>query len=252
MNSTTLQLSSPLYQQPLPTQLQWLINALQNTPNLTPASIKQLVEQAQISESDLLPWADFTHPVTDSYGRKLVLDGGHFEIMVMSWLPGDMSAIHDHGATEWGAVQSFGSAAHYTYTLRDTMTGPVLNTPTAAPYTPGMVREVDHYLVHQMGNTSEMPFLSLHVYGLAQNSNAAGAITGNARIFDLLEGSIQYTDGGVFFCLPESQVNHREYGLSAAAESVSLHNQQMSDRICRIIKSQCRPDLQRKLGFVLR
>jgi len=232
-------------------QLQWLINALQNANNLTPNSIKRLVEQAHISEADLLPWADFAHPVTDSYGRKLVFDGGHFEIMAMSWLPGDISAIHDHGSTEWGAVQSFGSAAHYIYTLQQTTTGPVLSQPMAAPYKPGMVREVDHHLIHQMGNIGEMPFLSLHVYGLEKQSASSVAITGNARIFDLSEGSIQYTDGGVFFCLPESQINQREYGLSADPKAEALHNQQMSDRIRRILKSQHKPNLQRKLGFIL-
>jgi len=251
VNPTTVTASAIQPRQLFSAQLQWLINALHNADSLTPSGIKQLVERAQISEADLLPWADFAHPVADSYGRKLVFDGGHFEIMAMSWLPGDMSAIHDHGSTEWGAVQSFGSAAHYIYTLQQTTTGPILSQPISAPYTPGMVREVDHHLIHQMGNTGEMPFLSLHVYGLEQQSVPSVAITGNARIFDLSEGSIQYTDGGVFFCLPESQINQREYGLSADPTSESLHNQQMSDRIRRILKSQHRPDLQRKLGFIL-
>jgi len=188
------------------TNLQNLIETLQRSLHFTPRQIQRLVENTNITSEELMPWVDFDHPVTDSYGRKLVYDGGHFEIMVMSWVPGDFSGIHDHGSTQWGAVQCFGAAEHYIYRF----TNGLLSTLEPAHYAPGMVRAVDHSLIHQMTNSGTEPFLSLHVYGCAQPNPS---ITGNARIFDLLEGSIQYTDGGVFFCLPESQINQRVYGI---------------------------------------
>ncbi|MEL6158623.1 MAG: cysteine dioxygenase family protein [Cyanobacteria bacterium J06554_11] len=227
-----------------PDKLQWLIRALQQaSTDLTPLHIKLLLQTIQISEQTLMPWADFSHPVTDSYGRKLVFDGGHFEIMVMSWRPGDVSAIHDHGSTQWGAVQSFGEADHYTYQFASG----VLGEPIATPYRPGMVRAVDHSLIHQMGNTGAHPFLSLHVYGVPQSQSAVGPITGDARIFDLLEGCIQHTDGGVFFGLPEEQVNRRLCGLRGAHKAMRLHHCQMSDRFRRILSVQANPILQSKL-----
>ena len=64
---------------------------------MTPAIARQCVLDANLRAEDLTAWADFDHPVEDSYGRRLVYDGGDFEIMVMSWAPGDFSAIHDHG-----------------------------------------------------------------------------------------------------------------------------------------------------------
>lgn len=225
------------------TNLQNLIEALRRSPHFTPRQIKQLVENANINSGELMPWANFDHPITDSYGRKLVYNGGHFEVMVMSWAPKDFSAIHDHGATQWGAVQCFGAAEHYIYRFADGL----LTTEKAAHYTAGMVRAVDHSLIHQMGNPGTEPFLSLHVYGCAQPNPS---ITGNARIFDLLEGSIQYTDGGVFFCLPESQINQRAYGIRGDLECTLRHHQQMGDRLRHILEHQDSPELARKLTLI--
>ena len=207
-----------------PANLKRLIRTLKTISPLTPTQISEVVREVDLTAQDLLPWADFTHPCTDSYGRKLVFHGGHFEIMVMSWLPGDFSAIHDHGSTQWGAVQCFGAAEHTIYSL---VKG-VLKNPVAANYTPGMVREVDHHLIHQMGNRGKQPFLSLHVYGCEQKM---ASITANARVFDLLEGTIQYTDGGVFFCLPEDKINKRDYGLSGDKETTMRQYRLMRDRL---------------------
>jgi len=158
-------------------------------------------------------------------------------------MPGDFSAIHDHGSTEWGAVQCFGAAEHYIYNF----TKGVLKTLEPAHYTPGTIRAVDRNLIHQMGNSGDKPFLSLHVYGC---DGASGTITGNARIFDLLEGSIQYTDGGVFFCLPEHQINKRKQRIQADRETTLRHHYQMSDRIRRILKTQPNAELERKLTLL--
>lgn len=219
-----------------PTSLRRLIHILQKTPHFTPEQVATMMIEADVSAQDLMPWADFYHPIADSYGRQLVFDGGHFEIMVMSWLPGDFSAIHDHGSTQWGAVQCFGSADHYIYGFEQGK----LRSLTPAHYSPGMVHAVDHSLIHQMGNPGSEPFLSLHVYGCP---NASGAITGDARIFDLFEGSIQYTDGGVFFGLPETQINRRRYGLEADRETTLRHHRLMCDRIQRILQIQSDPYL---------
>ncbi|MFG6104397.1 hypothetical protein U2F10_19195 [Leptothoe sp. EHU-05/26/07-4] len=223
-----------------PINLQKLIYSLQETPDFTPEDIQTMVVKADISAQDLMPWADFNHPVTDSYGRQLVFDGGHFEIMVMSWMPGDFSAIHDHGATQWGAVQCFGAAEHFIYTF----TQGVLYTLQPAHYSPGMVHLVDHSLIHHMGNPGREPFLSLHVYGC---QDAQGPITGNARIFDLFEGSLQYTDGGVFHGLPEDQINQKRYGLEADRETTLRHHRLMCDRIQRILQTRHNPGLSQRL-----
>ena len=86
----------------LPPSLARLVQAIQQHETLNPIEIKKVVVQANIQPEDLAAWEDIEHPAADSYGRKLVYNGGFFEIMVMSWKPGDYSAIHDHGYTSWG------------------------------------------------------------------------------------------------------------------------------------------------------
>ena len=208
--------------------IQHLIQNLSSQSQLTPELLRKLVLQANIQPADLTPWIDYEHPITDSYGRKLVYDGGHFEIMVMSWNVGDFSAIHDHGYTQWGAVQIFGNATHITYALENN----ILTTKEIIAVQPHQVLAVNHDLIHQMGNPSDETFLSLHVYGC---NDRHGEITSDARIFDLWENSIQYTNGGVFFCLPESQISQRQSGLVGDTLTTLRHHQQMLARIEMIL-----------------
>jgi hypothetical protein len=84
-----------------------------------------------------------------------------------------------------------------------------------------------------MGNPTDSSFLSLHVYGC---NNRYGEITSNARIFDLFEGTIQYTNGGVFFCLPEGEISQRSYNLQGDLTTTLRHHQQMLNRINSILK----------------
>jgi predicted metal-dependent enzyme (double-stranded beta helix superfamily) len=186
-----------------------------------------LVANAKVKPEDLEPWADYDHPSTDSYGRRLVCHGGHFELMVMTWLPADVSAIHDHGGAEWGAVQCFGEALHDTFRLE----GMRLIATGSRPYRPGDIQWVDPPLIHQMGNLDRPPFLSLHVYGCGE---ARELITGQARLFDLDEGEIQYTNGGVFHALPEACILQRKLGLLAANDLVARQRRFKADRLARM------------------
>ncbi|MBE9028218.1 cysteine dioxygenase family protein [filamentous cyanobacterium LEGE 11480] len=218
----------------LPTRLQQLIINLRATSQMTPELAQAYVKSAHIQVADLLPWAEFNHPVSHSYGRQLVYAEPNFEIMVMSWLPGDFSAIHDHGSAQWGAVQSFGAAEHGVYRF----TQGQLQTSAIHPFKAGTVLAVNHDLIHQMGNPSDTPMLSLHIYGAYEYQ---GEITGDARIFDLFEQTIQYTDGGVFFGLPEEDIMRRTTGLTGDRPTTLRHHQQMLDRADKILSQTPTP-----------
>lgn len=188
----------------LPTSLNYIVEELKKHRSLKPAEMRRIILEAKVQPEDLMPWADFDHPIADSYGRQLVYDGGNFEVMVMSWKPGDFSTIHDHGSTQWGAVQIFGPAEHATFRVDSNS----LSTLARWQVEPGAVVGVSHSLVHQMGNpTKDQKFLSLHVYGLAENIDS---VTGDARVFDLEKGNIQRVDGGVFFALPPDEIKRVE------------------------------------------
>ncbi|NET37636.1 MAG: cysteine dioxygenase [Cyanothece sp. SIO1E1] len=238
MNSTSYCVSRSDLPRQLPRSLEDLITSIRQhleqtsgaIRQISPETVRRCVIEANIKAEDLQPWADFDHPIEHSYGRKPVYDDGYFEIMVMSWAVGDYSAIHDHGCAQWGAVQCFGQAEHRVYQLKDN----VLHTLAEMCLTPGSVNAVHHDLIHQMGNLSAAPFLSLHVYGC---QDRCSSVTGNARIFDLFEGSVQYTSGGVFFCLPEEKINQRDCGLLGDIKTTLHHNQRMLARVSQILET---------------
>ncbi len=200
---------------------------------LTPDVAARILDEAELEAEDLLAWSDFRHPVRDSYGRRLVARGARFELMVMSWLPGDYSAIHDHGSTEWGAVRYFGPADHVVFSARRGPSARMsrLEIETRCSMSTGSVCPVDHDLLHLMGNAGTQPFVSLHLYGLERPSKC---VTGDARIFDLFERRIQRTDGGVFYCLPEAEISRREPAPEADPRTTLLHHRLMLARLERI------------------
>ncbi len=229
----------------LPFALQDLIRSIQAESDLHPRKARELVIAANLTEDDLMPWADFEHPVRDGYGRKMVFDGGYFEMMVMSWTPGDCSAIHDHGYTQWGAVQVFGPAEHSVFLNQDGE----IKTLSRAPVVPGEVLAVGNQLVHQMVNPSQTNFLTFHLYGCYERTSG---VTSDARVFDLAENKIQRTDGGVFFALPENVIKTREPGPRADYLTWLRNLVELKKRLDRIQRAECStPDLDERNELVV-
>lgn len=196
----------PNTQPTLPPSLAYIAERMSGQTHMKPAEVRRIILDAKVEPEDLQPWAAFDHPVQDSYGRKLAHRGDKFEIMVMSWRPGDFAAIHDHGHTQWGAVQIFGPAEHATFRIEDE----VISTLARWTVTPGDVIGVSHTLLHQMGNpTEDTFFLSLHVYG---EPDGVDSVTGDARVLDLKNNLVQHVDGGVFYALQPDAVGRTEPG----------------------------------------
>lgn len=184
-------------------KIQRLLAAVESDDHLTPSRARHLLEASDITQADLAPWADFDHPPEDSYGRRLIYNGGFYELMAMSWVDGDMAAIHDHGYTQWGAVKLFGAAEHAIFRIDDG----TLTTAERKVFEPGSVVGVGHDLIHQMGNVGHEPYMTLHLYGCYQRDSD---ITADARLYNLHAGEIEITSGGVFFDLPNNAINRRE------------------------------------------
>lgn len=203
----------------LPKSLNNLVNTLNNAFDLygkiTPKLAKELVEQANVQEKDMMHYAAFDHPVEDCYGRQLVFENEYFEVMVMSWNPRDYSSIHNHGHTEWGVVQVFGNTHHMIYSLQDN----VLSFAKKEMLSKGTAIKVNNPLIHQMGNATSEPYMTLHVYGSNQLQKS---ITADAKNFDLELNRIAHTSGGAFFNLPDEKVYDIEEG-AEPTEEVFLH-----------------------------
>ncbi len=175
--------------------------AIQNHGQLSPKRAKELVLEADVQVKDMMHYADFDHPVEDCYGRKMVFDGGTFEVMVMSWNPGDYSSIHNHGYTQWGVVQVFGNAAHFLYNEKNKL----VSFAKKEILTKGEAIKVNNALIHQMGNPGSEQYLSLHVYG-ANDMHVPKDVTADARNYDLEFDRVAHTTGGAFFNLPSSEI----------------------------------------------
>ena len=180
-----------------------IIKTLDRGERITVGLVKKLVEQAKITAEDLLPYADFDHPVEDGYGRKMIYDGGKFEIMAMSWNPGHYSSIHNHGYTQWGVVQAFGNAHHFIYKNRNGE----LKFAKKEILTYGAITQVVNATIHQMGNPSTGKYMTLHVYGC---DDKEGDITADAKNYELEFDRVNHTTGGAFFNLPEDQIYNFE------------------------------------------
>ncbi len=212
----------------LPDSIRQIIRELEISRNLKPSTMRKIILEAGVRVEDIEPWADYDHPIEDSYGRKLVYKGDNFEVMVMSWQAGDFSTIHDHGHTQWGAVQVFGPAEHATFRYANGQ----LSTLARWIMEPGDVLGVHHSLIHQMGNPNQKtPFLSLHVYGDLEDIEN---VTGDARIFDLETDNIQRIDGGVFYALPTNQIKRIDKGPIADFPTRTRHMVELIRRLSKM------------------
>ena len=141
--------------------LERLAELIDMNGEMTIPKIVDYIKTAAISIEDLLPYADFDHPKEDGYGRQIAVAGKHYEIMVMSWNPGDFSAVHDHGYTTWGAVQVFGHVMHHTFAIKQDRFAITRKEIIAD----GTIIKVNNPLIHQMGNVTSSSYLTMLVYG---------------------------------------------------------------------------------------
>jgi len=199
----------------LPKSLENLVNIINNAFDLygkiTPKLAKELVEKANVKIEDMMHYAAFDHPVEDSYGRQLVFENDYFEVMVMSWNPRDYSSIHNHGHTEWGVVQVFGNTHHMIYSLKNK----VLSFAKKEILPKGAAIKVNNAFIHQMGNATTDPYLTLHIYG---SNHLQKSITADAKNFDLELDRVAHTSGGAFFNLPSENVYNIEEGVEPTCQ----------------------------------
>ena len=214
--------------------------ALDAKGQLSPQSAKEIVLNAKVSAEDLAIYADFDHPVEDCYGRKMIYETEQFEIMAMSWKPGDYSSIHNHGYTQWGTVQVFGNAHHFIYCIKDDM----LRFSKKEILTTGEAVKVNNALIHQMGNPSSEPYMTLHVYGINQE---AKGITADAKGYELEKDRIVHTSGGAFFNLPETEIYDFEKGVKPTQDVFMTYAYRLLSYYNRQKPSTELKELKRKL-----
>ncbi len=145
----------------LPASIQAIINELNICKTLENERLCEIVASSGLSAKDLAPFHTFDHAPAASYGRRLLYSNDRFKILLMSWCSGDFTAIHNHGATQWGCVYFMGQATHRIYERNNGM----LTMKHNSGFEHGQIADVCGDLIHIMGNSSPKDFMTLHIYG---------------------------------------------------------------------------------------
>lgn len=148
----------------LSSRLRRLFDRLDRCPG--PLSLEALhseLHDAQLTAEDLVP-----HAASDraGYVRTLVHFAPHYEALVMCWLPGQHSPVHDHGGSACAVQVVEGHATEIAYHLRsDGLTEPV----GTRVYRAGEVVCSKDEDIHSLGNlpVNKQPageLVTLHIY----------------------------------------------------------------------------------------
>jgi predicted metal-dependent enzyme (double-stranded beta helix superfamily) len=149
-----------------------------------------LIQKAGIGTEDLLEWQAYDHPVSESYGRRQVHQSEQLKVLVNTWNPGDHTAIHDHQPDDWGAVQFLGNMSHRHYNFNKQ----TLSLASSVEVKSGSIVGITGSFIHAMGNFTDQPVLTLHIYG----TNTRFTNERMSRIFELEKGRVVLTDGSAF------------------------------------------------------
>jgi hypothetical protein len=132
----------------------------------------------------------------------------------MSWVPGDFTAIHSHGSSEWGAVYFLGEVNHRLYRADKNK----IELVQKGIVPEGFIAPVVGSLVHAMGNLATKPVMSLHIYGLNRPKSNAND---DSLVYELEKKQIRTTDGSAFLNISEELCKKTEKGIITNTETVT-------------------------------
>lgn len=125
-------------------------------------AVEGFFSEFEIDPDDLLSFVFFRE---DKYARNLVHRNEHCELLILTWLPGQVTSIHDHGDKQcWISVHT-GQLTFKTY-------GPIVDeSKLPAAIGSAHVQEVGSPLyiddgigIHSIANASKKPAVSMHLY----------------------------------------------------------------------------------------
>ncbi len=174
--------------------MQFLIQEIEVCKEMNSGKLIDVIHSARLSKEEFEPFSDFSHDPGLSYARTRLYEGRNFNIYLMSWAPGDFTAIHSHGLTDWGAVVFFSGVSHRLYEVTETH----ITLKDASSVPEGLVAPVNGNLVHAMGNLSELPAMSLHIYGSDQSISNAND---GSLVYELEKKLIRRTHGEAYINL---------------------------------------------------
>jgi cysteine dioxygenase len=181
----------------LPASVKRLIQVIESGKPASSKELAVIVKQNMLIRDELLHLNDFDHPRHLSYGRRQLFENDTFCIYLMSWCPGDFTAIHDHGTTQWGCVLALDDFAHRLYYFKNEK----LVLKDDKPFLKGQTASVYSDVIHMMGNNSRQNALSVHIYG----TNEPGKkVAQHSRIFYPEINRMTITMGAAYLYHPKT------------------------------------------------
>jgi predicted metal-dependent enzyme (double-stranded beta helix superfamily) len=175
----------------LPDCIEKLIIDLSNQKQIDNPLVNQVISETEFNEKQLKPYFYFDHPPEVSYGRKLIWKNDNFMILLMSWCPGDFTAIHNHGRTEWGSVHFLGDTTHRLYAFKNDQ----LEIVESSEFISGQSASVCGDLIHLMGNAGNKNVATLHIYGM---NTPLQREPSKARVYVPEQKKVVFTEGSAF------------------------------------------------------
>ncbi len=109
---------------------------------------------------------DNVHFHEDMYSRNLICRTPRFDMLVLCWLPGQASSVHDHCGSLNVTKVYRGALTSRIFSLVE---GPAhgaarVELSEEEVVTAGKLATVDRGQIHQLANTSDEPLVTVHVY----------------------------------------------------------------------------------------
>ena len=116
-------------------------------------------------EVDMDEFASFVYFREDTYGRNFVCGNDLYEMLVLTWLPGQYTPIHDHAGQRCWMRMLAGSLEFKNYYPIDRKNPELIEKGKPERHETGGGIYIDDSMgVHSIKNSSSKPAISLHVY----------------------------------------------------------------------------------------
>ncbi len=127
---------------------------------LDKALIAEIMEE---HKGNIMRWSRLARFEVEAYCRTPVFKCSEFEIVVVGWMPGQFTPIHDH-AGSFGAVMVLKGECVEEYYFTNTLGKASLL--EAATHRKGEISIVDQSTVHRVGNSlaSKIRCITAHIY----------------------------------------------------------------------------------------
>jgi predicted metal-dependent enzyme (double-stranded beta helix superfamily) len=137
----------------------------------TPAGLSKIV-QVLAQRADL--WRSLLHHDPEQRGYARLAGGDGWEAWLLTWLPGQLTGLHDHGPSAGAFTVLFGQVTEFT-----PVTGPDGRVGLhRRPLAVGDLRSFGPNYVHDVAGAGDGPAATVHAYGPALSEMNRFALTG--------------------------------------------------------------------------